>query len=378
MAVRIPGINIDEYYQQLGPIEPLIRDDRVTEIMVNGADHVYVEMSGKVVLTNIKFLDEDQLLNVIQFIVRTVGRRIDERSPLCDARLADGSRVNAVIRPLALNGPLLTIRKFARDPYQVEDLIRFGTANESAFGFLKAAVLSKANIIVSGGTGTGKTTFLNVLSGFIPVEDRIVTIEDAAELQLHQEHVCRMETRPKDINGEGEITIQRLVINSLRMRPERIVVGECRGGEALDMLQAMNTGHDGSMTTLHANSPRDGLARLETLVLMAGVDLPLKAIRQQIAGAINLVIQLSRLRDGSRKVSQISEIVGMEMETITMQDIFVLDQKGATADGKVIAEFKPTGLRSKILDRMFSQGIPLPKEILLLFPAPPGYKPAQK
>ncbi len=377
MAVRIPGINIDEYYQQLGPIEPLIRDDRVTEIMVNGSDHVYVEMSGKVVLTNIKFLDEDQLLNVIQFIVRTVGRRIDERSPLCDARLADGSRVNAVIRPLALNGPLLTIRKFARDPYQVEDLIRFGTANESAFGFLKAAVLSKANIIVSGGTGTGKTTFLNVLSGFIPVEDRIVTIEDAAELQLHQEHVCRMETRPKDINGEGEITIQRLVINSLRMRPERIVVGECRGGEALDMLQAMNTGHDGSMTTLHANSPRDGLARLETLVLMAGVDLPLKAIRQQIAGAINLVIQLSRLRDGSRKVSQISEIVGMEMETITMQDIFVLDQKGATADGKVIAEFKPTGLRPKILDRMFSQGIPLPKEILLLFPPPPGYKPAQ-
>ncbi len=378
MAVRIPGINIDEYYQQLGPIEPLIRDDRVTEIMVNGSDHVYVEMGGKVVLTNIKFLDEDQLLNVIQFIVRTVGRRIDERSPLCDARLADGSRVNAVIRPLALNGPLLTVRKFARDPYQVEDLIRFGTANEFAFGFLKAAVLAKANIIISGGTGTGKTTFLNVLSGFIPVEDRIVTIEDAAELQLHQEHVCRMETRPKDINGEGEITIQRLVINSLRMRPERIVVGECRGGEALDMLQAMNTGHDGSMTTLHANSPRDGLARLETLVLMAGVDLPLKAIRQQIASAINLIVQLSRLRDGSRKVTQISEIVGMEMETITMQDIFVLDQKGATADGKVIAEFKPTGLRPKILDRMFSQGIPLPKEILLLFPAPPGYKPAQK
>jgi pilus assembly protein CpaF len=378
MAVRIPGINIDEYYQQLGPIEPLIRDDRVTEIMVNGSDHVYVEMGGKVVLTNIKFLDEDQLLNVIQFIVRTVGRRIDERSPLCDARLADGSRVNAVIRPLALNGPLLTVRKFARDPYQVEDLIRFGTANEAAFGFLKAAVLAKANIIISGGTGTGKTTFLNVLSGFIPVEDRIVTIEDAAELQLHQEHVCRMETRPKDINGEGEITIQRLVINSLRMRPERIVVGECRGGEALDMLQAMNTGHDGSMTTLHANSPRDGLARLETLVLMAGVDLPLKAIRQQISSAINLIVQLSRLRDGSRKVTQISEIVGMEMETITMQDIFVLEQKGATSDGKVIAEFTPTGLRPKILDRMFSQGIPLPKEILLLFPPPPGYKPAQK
>src|SRR5581483_5434268 len=301
MAVRIPGINIDEYYQQLGPIEPLIRDDRVTEIMVNGSDHVYVEMGGKVVLTNIKFVDEDQLLNVIQFIVRTVGRRIDERSPLCDARLADGSRVNAVIRPLALNGPLLTIRKFSRDPYQVEDLIRFGTANEAAFGFLKAAVLAKANIIVSGGTGTGKTTFLNVLSGFIPVEDRIVTIEDAAELQLHQEHVCRMETRPKDINGEGEITI-------------------------------------------HANSPRDALARLETLVLMAGVDLPVKAIRQQVASAINIFCQLNRLRDGSRKVTQITEVLGMEGETITMQDIFVLEQKGATADGKVVAEFKPTGL----------------------------------
>jgi pilus assembly protein CpaF len=376
MAVRIPGINIDEYYQQLGPIEPLIRDDRVTEIMVNGSDHVYVEMGGKVVLTNIKFTDEDQLLNVIQFIVRTVGRRIDERSPLCDARLADGSRVNAVIRPLALNGPLLTIRKFARDPYQVEDLIRFGTANEAAFGFLKAAVLSKANIIVSGGTGTGKTTFLNVLSGFIPVEDRIVTIEDAAELQLHQEHVCRMETRPKDINGEGEITIQRLVINSLRMRPERIVVGECRGGEALDMLQAMNTGHDGSMTTIHANTPRDALARLETLVLMAGVDLPVKAIRQQVAGAINIFCQLNRLRDGSRKVTQITEVLGMEGETITMQDIFLLEQKGATQEGKVIAEFRPTGLRPKILDRMFSQGIPLPKEILAIFPPPPGYKPS--
>jgi len=365
MAVRIPGINIDEYYQQLGPIEPLIRDDRVTEIMVNGSDHVYVEMAGKVVLTNIKFVDEDQLLNVIQFIVRTVGRRIDERSPLCDARLADGSRVNAVIRPLALNGPLLTVRKFSRDPFQVEDLIRFGTCNEAGFGFLKAAVLSKANIIVSGGTGTGKTTFLNVLSGFIPVEDRIVTIEDAAELQLHQEHVCRLETRPKDIN-------------SLRMRPERIVVGECRGGEALDMLQAMNTGHDGSMTTLHANSPRDGLARLETLVLMAGVDLPIKAIRQQVAGAINLICQLSRLRDGSRKVTAITEIVGMEQDVITMQDIFVMEQKGATSDGKIIAEFRPTGLRPKILDRMFAQGIPLPKEITALFPPPPGYKPATR
>ena len=255
---------------------------------------------------------------------------------------------------------------------------KFGKATGDERAFLKAAVLSKANIIVSGGTGTGKTTFLNVLSGFIPVEDRIVTIEDAAELQLHQEHVCRLETRPKDINGEGEITIQRLVINSLRMRPERIVVGECRGGEALDMLQAMNTGHDGSMTTLHANSPRDALARLETLVLMAGVDLPIRAIRQQVAGAINLIVQLSRLRDGSRKVTGITEIVGMEQDVITTQDIFVLEQKGATPDGKVLAEFRPTGLRPKILDRMFAQGIPLPKEITALFPPPPGYKPAQK
>ena len=370
MAVRIPGIDLNEYYAQLGPIEPLVRDDRVTEVMVNGTDHVYVEMNGKIVLTNIKFTDEDQLLNVIQFIVRSVGRRIDERTPLCDARLADGSRVNAVIRPLAIDGPLLTIRKFARDPFQVEDLIRFGSCTEAGFGFLKAAVLAKANVIVSGGTGTGKTTFLNVLSSFIPADDRIVTIEDAAELQLHQEHVCRLESRPKDINGEGEVTIQRLVINSLRMRPERIVVGECRGGEALDMLQAMNTGHDGSMTTLHANSPRDALARLETLVLMAGVDLPVKAIRQQVAGAINIFCQLSRLRDGSRKVTSITELTGMEGETITMQEIFVFESHGADKEGKIIGEFKPTGIRPQILDRMFAMGLPLPQEILTLFPDP--------
>src|SRR5256712_1565483 len=279
---------------------------------------------------------------------------------------------------MAVRIPGINIDEYYQQLGPIEPLIRFGTANEAGFGFLKAAVLSKANIIISGGTGTGKTTFLNVLSGFIPVEDRIVTIEDAAELQLHQEHVCRLETRPKDINGEGEITIQRLVINSLRMRPERIVVGECRGGEALDMLQAMNTGHDGSMTTLHANSPRDGLARLETLVLMAGVDLPIRAIRQQVAGAINLIVQLNRMRDGSRKVTAITEIVGMEQDVITTQDIFMMEQKGATPDGKVIAEFKPTGLRPKILDRMFSQGIPLPTQITALFPPPPGYKPAAR
>ncbi|HLQ61377.1 MAG TPA: CpaF family protein [Candidatus Acidoferrales bacterium] len=373
MAVRIPGIDLAEYYQQLGPIQPLIQDERVTEVMVNGHERVYVEMSGKIVLTNIKFGDEDQLLNVIQFIVRSVGRRIDERSPLADARLADGSRVNAVIRPLAIDGPMLTIRKFAHDPFQVDDLIRFGSCTEAGFGFLKAAVLARANIVVSGGTGTGKTTFLNVLSGFIPPEDRIVTIEDAAELQLHQDHVCRMETRPKDINGEGEVTIQRLVINSLRMRPDRIVVGECRGGEALDMLQAMNTGHDGSMTTLHANSPRDALARLETLVLMAGVDLPVKAIRQQVASAINIFCQLSRLRDGSRRVTSIAEITGMEGETITMQEIFKFESEGADKQGKIIGAFKPTGIRPHILDRMFAMGLPLPQEILTLFPDPRSF-----
>ena len=370
MAVRIPGIDLQEYYAQLGPIQPVIEDDRVTEVMVNGIDHVYVEMAGKVVLTGIKFQDEDQLLNVIQFIVRSVGRRIDERTPLADARLADGSRVNAVIRPLAIDGPLLTIRKFAKDPFQVEDLIRFGSCTEGGFGFMKACVMAKANIIISGGTGTGKTTFLNVLSGFIPPEDRIVTIEDAAELQLHQEHVCRMETRPKDINGEGEISIQRLVINSLRMRPERIVVGECRGGEALDMLQAMNTGHDGSLTTIHANTPRDALARLETLVLMSGIDLPVKAIRQQVAGAINIFVQLNRLRDGSRRVTSITEITGMEGETITMQEIFVFESQGAGADGKIIGQFKPTGIRPRILDRMFTMGLQLPAEIQVLFPDP--------
>src|SRR5450756_617456 len=363
MAVRIPGINIDEYYQQLGPIEPLIRDDRVTEIMVNGSDHVYVEMGGKVVLTNIKFVDEDQLLNVIQFIVRTVGRRIDERQPLCDARLADGSRVNAVIRPLALNGPLLTIRKFSRDPFQVEDLIRFGSCNEAGFGFLKAAVLAKANIIISGGTGTGKTTFLNVLSGFIPVEDRIVTIEDAAELQLHQEHVCRLETRPKDINGEGEVTIQRLVINALRMRPERIVVGECRGGEALDMLQAMNTGHDGSMTTVHANSPRDALARIESMVMMANLDLPIRAIREQVASAINVIIHLNRMRDGVRRVVYVSEVAGMEGEIITLQDIFAFRQTGLDSEGRVLGRMRGTGLRPRFADRFEQYGIHLPPDI---------------
>ena len=359
MAVRIPGINIDEYYQQLGPIEPLIRDDRVTEIMVNGSDHVYVEMGGKVVLTNIKFTDEDQLLNVIQFIVRTVGRRIDERQPLCDARLADGSRVNAVIRPLALNGPLLTVRKFSRDPFQVDDLIRFGSCNEAGFGFLKAAVLAKANIIISGGTGTGKTTFLNVLSGFIPVEDRIVTIEDAAELQLRQEHVVTLETRPPNIEGKGATPIRELVRNALRMRPDRIIVGEVRGGEALDMLQAMNTGHDGSMSTGHANTPRDMLSRLETMVLMAGVELPLRAIREQVSSAVDLIVHQNRLKDGTRKITNITEVQGMEGDVIIMQDVFVFEQTGVI-EGKIQGQLKATGIRPKFTEKFEVMGIHLP------------------
>src|SRR5437763_3420417 len=361
-----------------GPIDPFLRDADVTEVMVNGPDQVYVERAGKVQKMPASFDDEAHLRRIIDKIVGQVGRRIDEANPLCDARLPDGSRVNAVISPLAIGGPFLTIRKFAADPFGVEDLIGFGTLNPQTARFLEACVVGRLNVIVSGGTGTGKTTTLNVLSSFIPTDERIVTIEDAKELQLQQEHVLPLEARPPNIEGKGEITIRDLVKNALRMRPERIVVGECRGGEALDMLQAMNTGHDGSITTVHSNSPRDVLARLETLVLMAGVDLPVRAIRQQVASAINLIVQLGRLRDGSRKVTAITEIVGMEQDVITMQDIFIMEQKGATSDGKIIAEFRPTGLRPKILDRMFAQGIPLPKEITALFPPPPGYKPATR
>src|ERR1700716_794585 len=375
-ASEVSQDELARYYEALGPIRDLVLDDSLTEVMVNGHENVYVERNGKLLLTDRKFDDENHLLRVIDFIVSAVGRRIDFRTPMVDARLLDGSRVNAVISPIALDGPMLTIRKFSRDPFQAEDLVNFGTITNEAVGFLKACVMARANLLISGGTGTGKTTLLNVASSFIPPTERIVTIEDAAELQLHQEHVCRMESRPADLNGENRIGIRELVINSLRMRPDRIVVGECRGGEALDMLQAMNTGHDGSLTTLHANTTRDALSRLETMVLMAGLDLPNKAIPQQGASGINLICQLNRLRDGSRKVTAIAEIVGMEQDIITMQDIFMLEQKGATPDGKVIAEFKPTGLRPKILDRIFAQGIPLPKEITALFPPPPGYKPS--
>jgi pilus assembly protein CpaF len=367
-ATAAKGID-PRYLEALGPLRPLIDDDSLTEIMVNGPEMVYVERKGKILLTDIRFDSEEHLLRVIDTIVSSVGRRIDQRSPLCDARLLDGSRVNAAIAPVALDGPILTIRKFSKDPYQVNDLIGFGTLTVESAAFVQACVLARANIVVSGGTGTGKTTLLNVCSSFIPIDERIVTIEDAAELQLHQEHVCRMESRPSDVNGDGRITIRDLVANSLRMRPDRIVVGECRGGEALDMLQAMNTGHDGSLTTVHANSPRESLSRLETLVLMAGMDLPLKAIRQQISGAINLVIQLSRLKDGSRKVTSITEVIGMEGDTVTMQEIFRFESKGADpATGKIIGEFNPTGIRPKIIDRLFDMGVPLPPRLAQLFP----------
>ncbi|MFN2582172.1 MAG: CpaF family protein, partial [Candidatus Dormibacteria bacterium] len=357
------------YMEALGPLRPLIDDDSLTEIMVNGPDMVYVERKGKILLTDIRFDDESHLMRVIETIVSSVGRRIDARTPLCDARLLDGSRVNAAIPPVALDGPVLTIRKFSKDPYQVSDLVGFGTLTQEGASFIQACVLARANVLVSGGTGTGKTTLLNVCSSFIPIDERIVTIEDAAELQLHQEHVVRMESRPPDINGEGRIPIRELVINSLRMRPDRIVVGECRGGEALDMLQAMNTGHDGSLTTIHANSARECLSRLETLVLMAGMDLPLKAIRQQVAGAINLIIQLSRLKDGSRKVVSIHEVIGMEGEMITMQEIFKFESKGADpTTGKIVGEFNPTGIRPRIIDRLFDMGIPLPARLAQLFP----------
>jgi pilus assembly protein CpaF len=364
------------YLEALGPLRPLVEDDSLTEIMVNGTDMVYVERGGKILLTDIHFEDENHLLRVIDLIVSAVGRRIDFRQPLCDARLLDGSRVNAVVPPIAVDGPMLTIRKFAKDPYQVADLIRFGTLTDASAAFLRACVLARANMLISGGTGTGKTTLLNVCSSFIPIDERIVTIEDAAELQLHQEHVCRMESRPADLNGEGRINIRELVINSLRMRPDRIVVGECRGGEALDMLQAMNTGHDGSLTTIHANNPRDCLARLETLVLMAGMDLPLRAIRQQVASALNLVVQLSRLKDGSRRVTSVTEIIGMEGDTITMQDIFVFEPRGADENGRIIGDFVPTGIRPQIINRLFEMGIPMPTDLARLFPDRRSAQPA--
>ncbi len=341
----------------LGPLEPLLRDRTISDILINGPQMVFVERKGKLEETNVQFKDNQHLMQIIDRIVSAVGRRVDETQPLCDARLKDGSRFNCVIPPLALDGPLVSIRKFSKDPLRVDDLIRFGSLTAEAAALLKGFVQARLNIVISGGTGSGKTTLLNVLSSFIPHDERIVTIEDAAELQLQQRHVARMETRPANIEGKGEITQRELVKNALRMRPERIVLGECRGGEALDMLQAMNTGHDGSLTTLHANTPRDAVRRMETMVMMAGYDLPQRAIREQIASAVHVIIQANRLSDGSRRVLNITEVVGMEGDVILMQDIFTFVQYGLDENKKVIGEFKYTGVRPKFLEVLLAEGV---------------------
>lgn len=348
-----------------GPINPLLLDEEVSEIMVNGPKQVYAERGGKIELTNVTFRDNDHVMAVLEKIVAPLGRRIDESSPMVDARLKDGSRVNAIIPPLALGGPTITIRKFSKDPFTVKDLIRFGTLTEEMAEFIKACVEAKLNIFVSGGTGSGKTTTLNVLSSFISNTDRIVTIEDAAELQLGQEHVVSLETRPPNIEGKGSISIRDLVRNSLRMRPDRIVIGEVRSGEALDMLQAMNTGHDGSLATGHSNSPRDMVSRLETMVLMAGMDLPIRAIREQIAGALHVIIQQSRLKDGTRRITNITEVQGLEGDVIVLQDIFVFKQFGVDPEGKIIGKLVPTGIRPHFYEQMEYEGIHLPASIFV-------------
>jgi pilus assembly protein CpaF len=340
----------------LGPIERLLRDETVSEIMVNGPNLVYVERAGKLQETDIRFRDNEDLMRIVDRIVAPLGRRIDESSPMVDARLPDGSRVNIIIPPLCLNGPSLSIRKFSRTSFGMEDLIRLGALTQPMTDFLRVCVLARCNIVVSGGTSSGKTTFLNLLSSFLPGDERIVTIEDAAELQLRQKHVVRLESRPANVEGKGHVSIRQLVINALRMRPDRIVVGEVRGGEALDMLQAMNTGHDGSLTTAHSNGPRDTLHRMETMVLMAGMDLPLRAIREQIAAAFDLVCHLERMQDGTRKVVRVSEVQGMEGDTIVMQDVFKFVEEGFK-DGKVIGHHTGLGIRPKVLDKVERHGL---------------------
>ena len=346
----------------LGPLQPLLEDDTITEIMVNGAKNIYIERKGKLHRVPVTFENNDHVMRIIDRIVAPLGRRIDESSPYVDARLQDGSRVNAVIPPISLVGPVLTIRKFSKNPITVDQLVQYGSISPEALQFLKACVEARLNVIISGGTGSGKTTLLNVMSGYIPDDERIVTIENAAELQLRQEHVVTLESRPPNIEGRGEITIRDLVINSLRMRPDRIIVGECRGGETLDMLQAMNTGHDGSMTTAHSNSPRDTLARLETMCLMAGMELPVRAIREQVSSAIDVICHQDRMRDGSRKVVTMCEVSGMEGDIITMTDIFAYEQTGIEG-GKIMGRLRPTGFRPKFMDQIEAAGINLPPSI---------------
>jgi len=345
-----------------GPLQPLLEDDTITEVMVNGAKNIYIERAGKITRIPMAFESDEHVMRIIDRIVAPLGRRIDESSPYVDARLPDGSRVNAIIPPISLVGPALTIRKFARNPITLEQLIQFGTITPEALQFLKACVESRLNMIISGGTGSGKTTLLNILSQYVPADERIITVENAAELQLRQEHVVTLESRPPNIEGRGEVTIRQLVINCLRMRPDRIIVGEIRDEAALDMLQAMNTGHDGSMTTAHSNSPRDTLARLETMVMMAGMDLPVRAIREQVSSAIDLIVHEERMRDGTRKVVNITEVSGMEGDVITMTDIFVFEQSGFEG-GKIIGRLRPTGLRPKFMEKIETSGIHLPPSI---------------
>ncbi|HHT9126470.1 MAG TPA: CpaF family protein [Candidatus Brocadiia bacterium] len=347
----------------LGPLEPLLNDHTISDILVNNAKEVYIERFGKLELTDVIFKDETHLRQIIDRIVSKVGRRVDESSPMVDARLLDGSRVNAIIPPLAIDGSSLSIRRFGTKPLRAQDLIYYQSATEEILDLLKGAVKCRLNVLISGGTGSGKTTLLNVLSSFIPGTERIVTIEDAAELILQQEHVVRLETRPSNLEGKGEITIRDLVRNSLRMRPDRIIVGEVRGAEVVDMLQAMNTGHDGSLATIHANTPRDAFSRLETMVLMSGVNIPDKAIRQQVSSAIDVIVQVSRLSDGRRKIISVSEIVGMEGDTITMQDIFIFEKTGVSADGTVIGRFLPTGIRPKFAEKLKIAGIELSADL---------------
>ncbi|MGH7612749.1 MAG: CpaF family protein [Gemmatimonadales bacterium] len=355
---------VDEIFG-LGPLEILMQDPDVADILVNTYSQVYVERHGKLVTTDVRFQDDKHLLQVIDRIVSAVGRRIDDSSPMVDARLPDGSRVNAIIPPLAIDGPHLSIRKFKRDAMSGEDLLQLGSVTQPMLEVLGGIVRARLNVLISGGTGAGKTTLLNILSSFIPSDERIVTIEDSAELQLRQPHVVRLETRAPNIEGQGAVTQRMLLVNALRMRPERIVMGEVRGAEAVDMLQAMNTGHDGSLTTLHANSPRDALSRLETMISMASLNLPDKAMRQQIASAINVVIQVSRLSDGSRKLLTVAEIVGMEGDVITMQDIFTYDRQGMDGNGRVVGRFRATGLRPRFMERLAAWGIELPAGLFL-------------